>query len=390
MSAVPRTPRVTIASRLFPPEPGAAAYRLGSLARALADRGAAVDVLTTRPPRGIRPTVQSEMRVRRWPVLRDRGGNVRGYLQYASFDGPLLLRLLLAARPDVIVVEPPPTTAVAVRLVARARRTPYVYYAGDVSSVAAAGMGVSRWVVRVLRLTEGWTMRGARAVLAVSEGVAEAVEGLGVDPRRVVVVGTGVDTLTFIPAAAVEDTEPALVYAGTMSELQGADVFVRAFARVAADHPRARLHMLGQGSQRDALQDLAERLAPGRVAFEGLVAAERVREAMSAAWAGLASLPPGHGYQFSFPTKMFVATACGTPVLYAGGGPGRAIVQEHHLGWVSDWDVDAVADAMRTALRHPPDAASRARLCRWTAQNASQTSVARKAADCVLGVAGEV
>ena len=45
--------RVTIASRLFPPESGAAAFRLGALARALTDRGVWVDVVTTRPPNGL-------------------------------------------------------------------------------------------------------------------------------------------------------------------------------------------------------------------------------------------------------------------------------------------------------------------------------------------------
>lgn len=377
--------RVLLAARLFPPEPGAAAYRLGALVQELQRRHVLVEVLTSRPPRQIAVDPNSE-HIKRWPVLRDKGGNIRGYLQYASFDSPLLFRLLLRPRPDIMVVEPPPTTAVVVRLVAGLRRVPYVYYAGDVSSSAAAGVGVRPVVLRVLRGVESWTMRGAERVLAVSAGVADAVEALGVDRSRITVVGTGVDTQIFSAPAAVDDAEPLLVYAGTMSELQGADVFVRAFAKVATDHPCARLLMLGQGSEREAIQRLADRLVPGRVEFEGLVSGHRVTAAMSAAWVGLASLHPNNGYQFSFPTKMFVATACGTPVLYVGGGPGREMVIDHELGWVSTWHPESVAHAMRSALQKPPTPLTRNRLRRWTERHASQNTVARKAAEAVLDV----
>ena len=383
----PDNPSVVIASRLFPPEPGAAAFRLGCLARSLRGQGAHVEVLTTRPPpvAEVLPE-QADVIVRRWPVLRDRGGNVRGYLPFASFDIPLLGRLLVRSA-SVVVVEPPPTTGLAVRLVCMVRRTPFVYYAADVSSVAAAGIGVNPLIVRVLRAVESWVMRGAAQVLAVSEGVAHEVRLLGVLPSKVTVVGTGVDTDTFSPSPAPDTVLPTLVYAGTMSEIHGAEVFVRAFGRVAHEVPGSRLLMLGQGTERERLRCLADEVAPGQVQFEGLVPAQRVAEALGSAIAGLASVRPSRGYDFSFPTKMFVATACGTPVIYAGVGPGREVVVKHILGWAVDWDERQVADAMRDALMHPPSRERRARLAAWTARHASQSTVADKAAVEVLRVA---
>jgi glycosyltransferase involved in cell wall biosynthesis len=382
--------RVVIASRLFPPEPGAAAFRLGWLARTLDEEGARVDVVTTRPPAVARSStpVGGRIAVFRWPVLRDKGGNVRGYLQFASYDGPLLLRLLFH-RCDVIISEPPPTTGAVVRVVAALRRVPYIYYAADVSSSAAAGIGLHPVALAVLRRLESWAMSGAAAVLTVSAGVSEEVRALGVAGERVVEVGTGVDTTAFHPSPTPADQVPTLVYAGTMSEIHGAEVFVRAFGTVATEFPAARLVMLGQGTERDHLEALADRVAPGRVTFEGLVAAERVAEALGSAWAGLASVRPGRGYDFSFPTKMFVSTACGTPVIYAGVGPGREVVGRHALGWGADWDVSAVADAMRQALAGAPTPDHRARLAAWTAAHASQTSVAGKAAAAVLSAARE-
>lgn len=378
---------MVIAARLFPPEPAAAAYRLGALARALAEQGASVKAVTTRPPRAAVSTSWSQpgVTVRRWPVLRDSAGAVRGYLQFASYDGPLLLRLLLARRPDVVVVEPPPTTGTVVRLVCRLRGVPYVYYAADVSSSAAEGIGVARPIVRVLRAVERWVMRGAAHVLAVSPGVAAEVQQLGVPSDRVTMVGTGVDTDQFAPdPGGPQQADPSVVYAGTMSEIQGAGVFVRAFGQVAATHPRATLVMLGDGAEAPALRQMAERLCPGRVRFEGLVGADRVTQALRTANAGLASVRPARGYDFAFATKMFVSTACGTPVVYAGVGPGRQLVIDHDLGWATDWDVDQVAVALDLALSTAPDAARGQRLAQWTRSHASLTQIGRRAAEAVL------
>jgi glycosyltransferase involved in cell wall biosynthesis len=378
-----RRPRVLIASRLFPPEPGAAAYRLGALAGALAAQDVAVDVCTTRPPAGSQePTDRAGVLVSRWPVLRDAGGNVRGYVQFASFDGPLALRLLLAHRPDAVVVEPPPTTGAVVRLVTTLRRVPYLYYAGDVSSTAAEGIGVRAPVVALLRRLEAWAMSGAETVLAVSDGVAEEVRRLTRGRVDVVVVGTGVDTGVFAPTGS-PGSAATLVYAGTMSEIQGAGVFVDAFARVAAQFPGARLVMCGQGSEEAALRQRAASLVGDRVEFRGLLPGDEVAGLLTAARAGLASLHPQMGYDYAYPTKMFATTGCGTPVVYAGPGPGREMVEDHGLGWACDWDVEQVAQAMTDALATPPEEATRARLRAWTVEHASQTSVAGRAAEAV-------
>lgn len=88
--------RVTIASRIFAPEPAAASFRLAALAAALADAGHDVTVLTSRLPRGmVEAAPDARLTIRRAPVLRDRTGAVRGYVPYLSFDIPLFFRLLV-------------------------------------------------------------------------------------------------------------------------------------------------------------------------------------------------------------------------------------------------------------------------------------------------------
>jgi glycosyltransferase involved in cell wall biosynthesis len=384
---------VRIATRLFSPEVGAAAFRQRVLADSFAALGHPVEVLTTRPPRSIvagsGALDDGDLRVSRWPVLRDATGNVRGYIHYLTFDIPLLVRLLSRRPPALLVAEPPPTTGLVVRLVAAIQRRPYVYYAADVWSDGAASTGAPRLVVAVLRKLEASVMRNAVLVLSVSEGVTDRVVGLGVPPEQVLLVGNGVDTTVFAPDGPRAGAEaPYFVYAGTMSEWQGADVFVEALARVRAHHRDARIVFMGQGSELAALKDLAHRLVPGGVEFRGVVAPAEVATWMRGAAAGLVSIKPGLGYDFAKPTKIYAATGCGTPVIFAGPGAGQALVADNNLGWTPGYEVEALAEAMREAIRAPVAEEQARRLSAWTEEHASLSSAGRSAAVAALRAAG--
>lgn len=372
-------------SRIFTPEVAAAAFRLRILADAFAELGAEVEVLTTRAPATL-AVDDGTLRVKRWPVLRDGTGNVRGYLQYMSFDIPALFRMLVT-RADLTVVEPPPTTGVMVRIASSLQRRPYVYYAGDVWSDGAASMGAAGVVVAILRFLECWALRGATRVLCVSDEVAERVAELGVARDRLLVVGNGIDTVVFNRNAEPITGGTEFVYTGTMSEWQGSDVFIRALAKVRAQTPGVRLTFLGQGSAQDHLRDLAEELCPGAVDFHGLVPPAECAQWIRAASAALVSIKPNIGYDFAKPTKIYAATACGTPVIYAGVGAGQELVAAEDLGWAPGYEVDDVAEAMRAALDQDADAARvRAERCAtWAHDHASLRAQGLGAARALLG-----
>ena len=399
-----RRPHVALASRIFAPEPAAASFRLWALTRALGRLSATVSVVSVRPSAAVANRATSGpgvdlpegVTVSRWPVLRDASGVVRGYLPYLSFDVPLGLRLLFSRRPDVVVSEPPPTTGVVVRVACALRRVPYVYYAADVWSDAASSTGAPGLVVRLVTALERCALRGARHTIAVSEGVAERVRALGVPADRITVVRNGIDTTTFTPDGPVEpqpDSSPYLLYAGTASEWQGAEIFVEALAKVRATVPDARVVFLGQGSAWPAMRATAESLGLGPESTGAVTFVDAAPPEGAAAWlrgarAALVSLRPGQGYDFAFPTKVFAAVACGTPVLYAGPGPAGPVVSENNLGTVTGYDVDEVAAAMTALLvAERPDAAERARLGTWVHDHASADSAGDLAAAVVRAAA---
>lgn len=388
--------RVVLVSRIFAPEAAAATFRLTALVRALVSRGAAVQVLTSAPPPGRAAQDQLDVPgavVDRAPVLRDASGYVRGYLQYLSFDVPAAARLLVTRRPDVVLVEPPPTTGAVVRVVTALRSfvgrpVPYVYYAADVWSDASASVGAPQVVVTVLRAVEQFALRGAAQVLAVSEGVAERVRELGANP--VTLVRNGIDTDVFCPDGPVPDeapTVPFLVYAGTASEWQGAEIFAEAMREVAGRVPGARLIFLGQGSSWPTLRRIASELPAGAIELRPLVPPEEAAAWQRAAAGALVSIKPGLRYDFAYPTKVLAALACGTPVVYAGPGPAAVDLREHDLGEAVEYAVAPVVEAMVRVLHaHPSPDADRGRRAAWVLAHRSLARTGAEAAAAVLAV----
>ena len=392
---------VTLATRTFTPEPTAAALRLGALARALAAGGDTVRVLTSRlAPSVARDAREAEetrasenasgdagerpglVEVHRAPVLRDCTGAVRGYVSYMSFDLPLLARLLVGPRPDVVVCEPPPTTGVAVRLACAIRRVPYVYYCADIVSDAAALAGVPGLVVRTVAGLESFALRGARRVIAVSDGVASRARELGA--RDVAVVPNGVRVpeavATGVPDGFPAGSGPVFVYAGTVAQWLAPEVFVDAFERARGRLGDARLAFVGQGSGWDALAERSRGVAG--VEMIPAVSAEEADRWMARATATLASLRPG-GYDYAYPTKILASLAQGTPVIYAGPGQAARDVEQSTLGVACSLDADEIAEAMVALASGAASWVGRDGARTWVREHRSVSASSRAAAAVV-------
>lgn len=373
-----RSMRIAIVSRIFGPEPSAASFRLGALATALHEAGNKTEVLTVRPRRPMLSRDQDlPYSVSRFPVLRDSSGYVRGYVQYLSFDVPLFFRLVFGRKRDAIVVEPPPTTGFFVRLASRIRRVPYFYYGADVWSDAAESTGAGALVVRVVRAMERFALTGAEGVLSVNEGVSARLREIA--PRaRVHTVGNGVDTQVFSRVGPLRGSGEFAIYTGTASEWQGAEVFIRAAVAISRTIPEFRMVFLGQGSAWGRLQDLAEELS-APVDFCDTVPPEEAAAWLRGAHVSLASIAPGSGYDFAFPTKLFASWGCGTPTVYAGLGPAQTVLLDNpFLGIGVDHNVDAVATALKEVLGR--DRVLNAReIAEWAGRNVSLASVADRA-----------
>lgn len=381
-----------LVTRIFAPEPAAASYRLAAFADAWVTAGGSIRVITTRTASS-HPEVIPPYAISRWRVKRAADGAVRGYLSYMSFDVPAFFRALVAQRPDVIVAEPPPTTGLVIAAVAWMRRVPFVYYAADCWSDAAAATNAPRAVVSVVRVFERFAMRRAAAVLTVNAVIARRLREI--EPAaRVDDIGNGVDTTVFTergPVAAVAG--PTVVYTGTASEWQGAEIFIEAWTQVLSRIPEARLRFVGSGSSWLQLQRRAQELVlEDSIEFVDTVPPDEAAAHLRAASVAVVSLKPGLSYDYALPTKLLAALACGTPSIYVGEGVGAQFAEtvsreNSGLSRSVSFDPSEVASALIHLLSVEITPAERSRLAAWAREKVSLAAVAQRATSVVTRVA---
>lgn len=375
--------KAAIVSRIFQPEASAASFRLGALATAIVESGVELTVLTVNVPRELKDSLNPcGYRVRRAPVLRDRTGYVRGYVQYLSFDIPLFFRLLFGQKYDFVVVEPPPTSGFVVKVVCKLRRIPYFYYAADIWSDASSSTANSV-VASVLRRVEKSVFGSAKSVLSVNDGVSKRILEIQ-ESAEVITVGNGVDSEIFNASVSQSRSGKYFLYSGTVSEWQGAAVFIEAFGQVCTEYDDLRLIFVGQGSDWEHSKQVAKKFPNAQIEFIPTVPPNEAASLIRGAIATLASIKPESQYDFAFPTKVFASWMTGTPVLYSGSGKAVPVIRSNpELGIAVEHDVYEVNSAMRYMLSNKFES-DREWVSAWAKNKYSLQDLALKAVSRIL------
>jgi glycosyltransferase involved in cell wall biosynthesis len=269
---------------------------------------------------------------------------------------PALVRYLRRDRPAVLLSDKDRVnrTALLARFLARVP-TRLVLSSGTTISIDLATRGpIERWVQRH---SMGRLYPFADQVIVTSTGVADdmaAYTGLARDRIRVVPSPVVPESL-FAARPPRPDHPwlgdpkvPLILSAGELCRRKGFDTLLRAFARVRARRP-CRLMILGRGSARDGLLDLAGELGVGAdFALPGFEPAPYGYMAhadlfvFSSRWEGLGFV-------------LIEALAVGTPVVSTDcpSGP-REILQDGRYGTLVPVDDDAaLAEAMIATLDAP-------------------------------------
>ena len=172
-------------------------------------------------------------------------------------------------------------------------------------------------------------LRGARLLIALTERDREqAIEIYAVDPLKVVVIKSGVDTGVFKPAAfdraavlgryGVPPAGPIALFAGKLTAIKGVDVLLRAAAIYGRASPPPVTLIAGDGDERAHLEQLARELALQHVYFLGYQ-----DQPALIALANIADVGVFPSRRDTFPLAPMEVLACGTPIVAStvGGFP---------------------------------------------------------------------
>jgi glycogen(starch) synthase len=247
---------------------------------------------------------------------------------------------------------------------------------GLVATVHATEAGrhggwLSRPLNHQVHSIEWWLTNRADAVITCSAAMAHEVTHLfDIPTERVSVIHNGVDprgwTATPEEIASVRADFAAphrriVLYFGRLEWEKGVLDLVNAFPAVLRAHPDCRLVIAGQGSQRQALIELAHQLSIREsVGFIGYLPDRTLAALVSAA--DVITLPSRYE---PFGLVALEAAAAGTPLVTSTAGGLGEIVQDGRTGRsVPPGDVEALARATVEVLDDPTRAALRARRAR--------------------------
>jgi glycosyltransferase involved in cell wall biosynthesis len=241
----------------------------------------------------------------------------------------------------------------------------------------------------------------ADRVIAVSEHVGEQAVQLGVEPRRLRVIRSGVDTERFSPrdrAAArrqldLDVNAPVVLFVGNLEPRKQVDVLLRATTVVRQRRPDVVLLIVGSGDsagaddQTQRLQQLTRELGlTANVRFVGRVGDRRLLDYYAAA--DVFALPSSSEAQGIVALE---AMACGLPVVATAVGGLLGTISDGQTGWlVPSGDATAMAERLlyvleNAATREDVGAAARGAVERdfsWQRTVESTLAVYREVAEC--------
>jgi len=183
--------------------------------------------------------------------------------------------------------------------------------------------------------------------VALSDSTAHDLQRRGVESRWVDVVPPGLDLCRFHEPEGGDAREPLVLYVGRLKRYKEIDIALRAFARIRAELPAARMVILGKGDDRPRLEGVVRKIGIGdAVDFRGFVTEDEKVE-----WLRRARVvvypSPKEGWGIS----TTEAAACGTPVVASDSDGLRDAVRDDETGFLeSHACVDAWTERIRQLL----------------------------------------
>ena len=166
---------------------------------------------------------------------------------------------------DAIVLYSVPTNGLQTIRLARKFRVPVLFRSIDILNQLVPIPAFRQ----TTRLLEKKVYSGVDMILTLTPKLSQYVISLGAKESKVTVLPFPVDTNHFHPDIncseirhkwGIADSEPAILYMGTLFDFSGLDGVIRLFPQILGQFPKAKLLIVGDGPQRNKLEMFITRL----------------------------------------------------------------------------------------------------------------------------------
>lgn len=290
---------------------------------------------------------------------------------------------------DVALVSLGPVTLGGAVFAARwLRRRTCVVEVRDLFSDGLDQLGIVRSprALAALRAGEAACYRSAHAVVALSETMAERLRERHRRLHVAVAPNTADITLFGRPRSrpdALSGVGAHFVYTGALGRANDCGQLLRAARDLRSWSRRdIHIHLVGDGSEREALRDEAAGARLDRVHFVPPLPREELAGWLRAATALVLTLRPVPAFDAASPNKLFDALAAGIPVIQTTRGWIRRLLEDHDCGMTVDPErPGALAEAMAALSDDRP---RRDRMARNAARVAREAFRTDRIADRML------
>lgn len=359
--------KILVVSQHYWPEP----FPSTDLCEALASRGHKVHVITDVPnyPMGIvypeyrrgkrRKEYRNGVRIYRTFTVGRRNNILFRMLNYYSFSlsSSRFSRKLKEDYDVVLAIQSSPIMMVRAAL-AYAKRCgkKTAFYTMDLwpASLAAGGVGENSPIYKLFfRVSEKLYKRADR-ILITSRMFREYLQdNFGISQKKIGYLPQyASDALEAVPPKAEKDTVD-LMFAGNVGAAQSLKTVLEA-AEILRDEPRLRFHIVGDGSELENLQQLAQDKKLDNVIFHGRKPPEEMPRYYAMADGMIVTLTADPFIGMTLPAKVQSYMAAGKPVLAAANGEIPQVLEEAGCGYCAPAeDGAAFARAVRQFMDCP-------------------------------------
>lgn len=194
----------------------------------------------------------------------------------------------------------------------------------------------------------------ADGIWAVSQDLANHVQGMGIPQNRICVIYDGVDPAIFYPGDQrharqrldLDITRKIILFVGNLAAVKGVDRLILACQQLHEDGVDFQAAIIGQGELRQHLESqLAGQSCRDRVKFYGSIPQDRLPD-----WYRAADVFVLPSYSEGVPNVLLEASACGLPYVASDVGGIPEIAHRGHGTLATPGNVQAFANAIRETL----------------------------------------